>query len=217
MLGKLQQIPHAGAPKTVDPLVIVAHHAKVAVRPRQAQQDPFLDVGRVLVFVNQQIADAGCDGVRDAVIQQPVINPRLQVGEVHQVLIPQGCLVPPVAAAHRGQEGDAGVDQVLGSNQLLDDAVKMFGGLVQIPVPVAPQPAAQGRLVGTEYAMEMSRKQVQPLPSVQQRVGGAQDPATDAVDRGNADPVQVAAITGGRGGAAETLAQFGGGGLAEGA
>ena len=187
------------------------------MRPRQAQQDAFLDVGRVLVFVNQQIADAGCDGVRDAVIQQQVINPRLQVGEVHQVLIPQGCLVPPVATAHRGQEGDSGVDQVLGSDQLVNDAVKMFGGLVQIPVPVAPQPAAQGRLVGTEYAMEMRRKQVQPLPSVQQRVGGAQDPATDAVDRGNADPVQVAAITGGRGGAAETLAQFGGGGLAEGA
>ena len=54
--------------------------------------------------------------------------------------------------------------------------------------------------------MEMRRQQVQPLPSVQQRVGAAQDPATDAVDRGNADPVQVALITGGRGGAAETLA-----------
>ena len=139
------------------------------------------------------------------------------MGEVHQALIPQGCLVSPVAAAHCGQEGDAGVNQVLGSDQLVDDAVEVLGGLVQIPVPVAPQPAAQRRLVGTEDVMEMRRKQVQPLPFIQQCGGRIQDPATDAVDRCNAHPVQLAVITGGPGGAAETLAQCGGGGPAEGA
>ena len=42
--GELEQVPHAGSAEPVDALVVIPHHADVAVVVAQAQEDVFLHV-----------------------------------------------------------------------------------------------------------------------------------------------------------------------------
>src|SRR6266496_3625235 len=76
--------------KAIEALVFVANDAKVAVGFGEFEEDLFLDVVGVLVFVHHDesyvLGDAGAD-VRNL---EQIIQEFLKVGEVHPVLFSRG-------------------------------------------------------------------------------------------------------------------------------
>ena len=68
--GELQQVPHAGAAEPVDALVVVSHHADVAVMAAQSQEDTLLGAGGVLILIADQVPDAGGNDVGGPAVLQ---------------------------------------------------------------------------------------------------------------------------------------------------
>ena len=68
--GELERVPHAGSAEPVDALVIIPHHADVAVLAAQAQPDVLLCVRGVLILIADQVPDAGGDGTGGPVVLQ---------------------------------------------------------------------------------------------------------------------------------------------------
>ena len=82
VLVELEQVPHAGSAEPVDALVIIPHHADVAVVAAQAQEDVFLYVRGVLVLIANQVPDTGGDETSGPVVLQKLRGPPLQVIKV---------------------------------------------------------------------------------------------------------------------------------------
>ena len=57
LLFKTQDIPNIGAPEPIDALVIIAHHADVAIASRQQTGQQVLQMVGVLILVHQHIAE----------------------------------------------------------------------------------------------------------------------------------------------------------------
>ena len=102
--GELEQVPHAGSAKPVDALVIIPHHADVAVVAAQAQEDAFLCVRGVLVLVADQVPDAGGDETGGTVVLQELRGPPLQVIKVRAALPQEQVPVPLVTTAQGSVE-----------------------------------------------------------------------------------------------------------------
>ena len=104
VLRELEQVPHAGSAEPVDALVIIPHHADVAVAAAQAQEDVFLYVRGVLVLIADQVPDAGGYGTRHPVVLQKLRGPPLQVIEVSAALPLEQVPVPLVTTAQGSVE-----------------------------------------------------------------------------------------------------------------
>ena len=140
-VGKLQQVPHAGSPKPVDALVVVPHHADVAVAAGQPPQHELLDVAGVLVLVADQVPDAACDRVGDPVVLQELRSPPLQVAEVRAALIPEQVPVAAVAPAQGGVQRVPGTDQILGVDELVAQPLEIPAAVPHHQARLLPAPA----------------------------------------------------------------------------
>ena len=195
-LRKLQQVADGGAAEAVDALVVVAHDAKVAVDPGQAEQNPFLDAGGVLILVHHQVSDGGADAVGDTIILEQGVGPDLQAGEIQGAALLQHSFVTEAAAPEGGVEGVVRVGQALRGDALLGDALDVPAALAHRVVVGAPAAATQLVPVGAEDAVKVRIHHVQLLPFIQEREIGfeaaslplfAQDAAAQAVHGGDAD------------------------------
>ena len=223
---ELQDAGDAGAPEPVDRLVIVAYHGHVAVGSGQTLENSRLDPGDVLIFVHHQVADvpANCGG-DIAVLQHPV-GPRLEVGEVHQVPLPEQLPVAPARTPHGGEEGTLRTGQNLGVDQLVADAVEIPGGLRRTVYSLAPAATGQYVPVRAQYGVKLLLHQQLLLRFVQQPVAGPQShragvgseyPVAEAVHGADPHPGEVPGNPAVPGGTQEPLPKLTGRAPAEGA
>ena len=141
----------AGAAESVEGLVLVAHHAQVAVGLGQLREQTLLDVAGVLVFVAQQVHYPVRDLSGDLlVVLQEFHQPPLQVAEIGRALIKQQVLVAPVGSAQRGGETPARVDEFPGVDEFVADAVEVLGRIAHHGIGPPPSPSFQPAQVGTE-------------------------------------------------------------------
>ena len=82
MLGEPQQGTGAGAAEAVEGLVLITHHADVAVGLGEPPNQLLLDVAGVLVLIADQVADAPGDPGGDVIVLQQPVGPSLQALEV---------------------------------------------------------------------------------------------------------------------------------------
>ena len=227
-LRELQEVPDAGPAETVDALVVVPHHADVAVAAGQPQQQGLLDEAGVLVLVEDQVTDAVGDRIGDAIVLEKLRRPPLQVVEVSLALIQEQVPVTEVAAAQGGVERIAGVDQLPRLDELVADPFEVLAAMSdhQVRLPPAPALPLQDVQVGAEDDVEMAHQEAPLIVLVQHRkvrpetstAGvGAQDPAAQAMNGADAHPGQVSHAAGSGGQGDETLAQLTGRGAGVGA
>ena len=108
MFFQVQQIGRFRAAPAVDALVVVAHHAEVAVAGGELMDQLELRGVGVLVFVHHDIAVAGAAGGQDVgMLGKKLEREQNQVVEIHRVAGAQGALVPP--ADMLGQGGGVGI------------------------------------------------------------------------------------------------------------
>ena len=217
--GELQQVPHAGSAETVDALVVVSHHADVAVMAAQAQEDTLLGAGGVLVLIADQVPDAGGDGTGGPAVLKEFGGPPLQVIEVRAALPLEQVLVPLVGTAQRDVEGVSGSNQFPWIDELIAEPLEELEAMADHQVRFAPAPARslQGIQVRAEDVIEVAGQETPLLILVQHRevrpgvaatAVGTQDAAAQAVDGAGAYPGEVSRATGGGGQGGETLPQF---------
>ena len=225
-VGEPEDVLHAGTAKPVQRLVLITHHAEVSAVPDQPQQDALLDVRRVLVLVAHQIPDAASDLGGDPVAVQQLIDPDLQVGEIHQVPVQQQAAVPGIAAAQGGQKLAIPVPQVTRLDHLVADAAEELERVVHHRAPATPATQFQFIEMASEDLIEALQHQNPLCIFVQQPVAppqshpagvGLEDAAAQAVNGGDADLVDIAPATGGHHHLAELLPQLAGGTLVVGA
>jgi len=97
ILAEAEDVRHVGAPPAVDRLVVVAHHAQVAVRARQKADDAILAGVGVLVFVDEHVVEtAGLLAADRGRAGQEILGRQQQVVEVEGRGRLQGPLVTPV-------------------------------------------------------------------------------------------------------------------------
>ena len=107
-LGKtgreLKNVPDGGTSETVHALVIIAHHADVLLITCQQEYQLFLNVVRILVFINHDIADALSELIKHLrMLHQHVISFCLYGGEIHGTVAFQKFLITlyePCQKAH---------------------------------------------------------------------------------------------------------------------
>ena len=91
---EVEDVPDVGAPEPVDRLVVVAHHAHVALLAGEQLQQPVLRVVGVLVLVHQDPAERVAVALGDVVEQlEQVHGAEQQVVEVHRVHLVDALLV----------------------------------------------------------------------------------------------------------------------------
>ena len=101
-LGEGEKAIHVGAPKAIDRLVVVAHHAQVAARPVQDAQQLELGLVGVLELVDQDYAKPFLHRLAHlGVAAQQGRRQQDEVAEVDAVEVGEATLVAGVQARHR--------------------------------------------------------------------------------------------------------------------
>ena len=143
---KAQDIFNGGAAEFIDALVIVAHHADIAPAPRQKRGQAVLQAVRVLVLVDEHIAEAALpvlqhvgvflqelDGVVNEIVKVHGVGGKAAAGVL---LIDLAVFSSPEIRGHGGclQICCRGQALVLGPAHLGEDAARRVHFLVQIHV-----------------------------------------------------------------------------------
>ena len=178
---EVEDVAHVGAAEAIDALVVVAHHAQVAVlRGQQVEQVILRHVG-VLVLVHHDVAQAVLVALADGVMAaQHLDGEHQQVVEIEGGVVVQARLINPVHAGHRGVEAVVvraalerlGIDEVV--LQRADAAPNLLRGVQVVgDFQVADDLFDQRQLIGGVVDDEIGRQaEVLGFAAQQARAGG---------------------------------------------
>lgn len=121
---ELEDVANAGAAESVESLVVVAGDCQVLVMAGEGQEDLFLDVVGVLILVDDDVGDVHRDVVPYVGFLEEFPCRALQVGEVGEAMALESLPVCDVALADGGMDWVWGLDEVVGPDQLVGDAVE---------------------------------------------------------------------------------------------
>ena len=160
-----------GAAETVQQLVLVAHHADVAVRLRQPEDDLLLGTVGVLILVHQDVVKIGSQTGSQRIVAQQLQRLLLQTTEVDGVQLRQQPLIAPVASTQRLKEGALGTDESLVLDAFVGDAVEEPPPLPRDIPTLTPSVFIQDAQVGTEDTVMVNPQQVELVSGAQYSTG----------------------------------------------
>ena len=124
-LRKLQNVANRRPAKSVQALIFVADHAQIASPLGQFQQQLFLDVVRVLVFIHEHMADFPRHSVGGFRIGEKGDHGPLQMSKVDPVRFLKGVFIAQVGLADLFQKGFGGIYQLRRIDQFLGDLAEI--------------------------------------------------------------------------------------------